>query len=375
MPPTPWWKHKLARKTAKVGAEVAKLAVHLNSSTSMLGKTSVLLGAAGALIGEEDPLMTEMAFLSKIDAVGLTNEVTLNVLIEKGRAFPGRSRGHEVEYILKDEHSSLRVFWVSTARDHNTYPKGPWCQGGTPEQAEALIGRVLWECLGPSAELVLTSDNTSSLRPSPLSSHAPSYIAEKTHADTVVHNSQGRNRVILLYGPPGTGKSYAARHVAHLRGEFTLRHQPTHWSRSTLSPLMRFMRPKTLIIEDIDRNVANNLLHLIEESRTLCPLTIITANYPELLDPAMRRPGRFDEIIRIETLDPSVILKMIPDADEDTKQRVLALPVAYVEEYRTCLEAFGPKRAANRLKELETLAADLKQAKPQPNPFGPQTAQ
>lgn len=374
MTSTPWWKHKLVRKTTKVGAEVAKLAVHLNSSTSMLGRASVLLGAADALIGEEHPLLTEMALLPKIESTGLLNHLILDVLFESGRAAPGRSRGDQIEYILADEHSDLRVIWVATTKDYDTHPKGPWYQGGTAQEGSALIGRALWEILGSRAELDLHGSENSALRSDPLESHATSHLAEKIHAEAAAHNDRGRNRVLMLYGPPGTGKSYIARHVAHLRGGFSLRHEPHHWSRSNLTPLMGLMRPKTLIIDDVDRSSTTELPHIIEHVRGLCPLTIVSANYPDLLDPALRRPGRFDESIHVTSLDPNVVIGMVSDADDATKQRLLAIPVAYVEEYQACLEAFGPQRAEERLVELESLAANIEKAKPQPNPFSrPQT--
>lgn len=194
--------------------------------------------------------------------------------------------------------------------------------------------------------------------------HASSVFAESLHANIKSYNEKGHNRVVLLHGPPGTGKSYVARHVAHLRGGFSLRHKPGHYSERLIPEMCALLRPRTLILDDLDRGTVDGILDFLEKARVICPLIIVTANYPEKLDPALRRPGRFDESFHVEAIDPNVVCCMAPNADQETFQRLLAIPVAYIEEYRTCLSVHGPERAHKRLEELEALASEVRKAKP-----------
>ncbi|MGC2549435.1 MAG: AAA family ATPase [Candidatus Sulfotelmatobacter sp.] len=129
---------------------------------------------------------------------------------------------------------------------------------------------------------------------------------------------------VLLYGPPGTGKTLLARAVAaesrvhfiHLNGPEIMRKFYGE-SEAKLRELFEEAArnaPSILFIDEIDavapkraevtgeveKRVVAQLLSLMDGFVARGQVIVIGAtNIPEVLDPALRRPGRFDREIEI----------------------------------------------------------------------------
>jgi transitional endoplasmic reticulum ATPase len=129
---------------------------------------------------------------------------------------------------------------------------------------------------------------------------------------------------VLLYGPPGTGKTLLARAVAaesrvhfiHLNGPEIMRKfygESEAKLRQVFEEAAR-QAPAILFIDEIDavapkraevtgeveKRVVAQLLSLMDGFVARGQVIVIGAtNIPEVLDPALRRPGRFDREIEI----------------------------------------------------------------------------
>jgi len=129
---------------------------------------------------------------------------------------------------------------------------------------------------------------------------------------------------VLLYGPPGTGKTLLARAVAaesrvhfiHLNGPEIMRKfygESEARLREVFEEAAR-RAPAILFIDEIDavapkrsdvageveKRVVAQLLSLMDGFVSRGQVIVIGAtNIPEVLDPALRRPGRFDREIEI----------------------------------------------------------------------------
>ncbi len=129
---------------------------------------------------------------------------------------------------------------------------------------------------------------------------------------------------VLLYGPPGTGKTLLARAVAaesrvhfiHLNGPEVMRKfygESEAKLREVFEEAARHA-PAILFIDEIDavapkraevsgeveKRVVAQLLSLMDGFIARGQVIVIGAtNIPEVLDPALRRPGRFDREIEI----------------------------------------------------------------------------
>lgn len=136
-------------------------------------------------------------------------------------------------------------------------------------------------------------------------------------------------RGILLYGPPGTGKTLLAKAVAkeseanfiHIKGPSLL----SMWVGESEKGIRkvferaRQVAPCVVFFDEIDalagrrgmeagtkvtERVLNQLLAEIDGLEDLKEVTVIGAtNRPDMLDPALLRPGRFDRIILVDIPD------------------------------------------------------------------------
>jgi transitional endoplasmic reticulum ATPase len=135
-------------------------------------------------------------------------------------------------------------------------------------------------------------------------------------------------RGVLLYGPPGTGKTLLAKAVANeSEAHFILLNGPEIMSKfygeseKKIRELFEDAEknaPSIIFIDELDslapkredstgeveRRVVSQLLTMMDGLKTRGKVVIIGAtNRPEAIDPALRRPGRFDREVEISVPD------------------------------------------------------------------------
>ena len=136
---------------------------------------------------------------------------------------------------------------------------------------------------------------------------------------------------VLLYGPPGTGKTLLARAVAHETNSSFIKLIGSELVRKYIGEGARLVRelfklaeekaPSIMFIDEIDaigakrtesatsgdREVQRTLMQLLAEMdgfNVRGDVRIIGAtNRPDIIDPAMLRPGRFDRLIEVQLPD------------------------------------------------------------------------
>ncbi len=141
---------------------------------------------------------------------------------------------------------------------------------------------------------------------------------------------------VLLYGPPGTGKTMVARAVAHETKTTFIRVISSELVQKFIGEGARLVRdifnmarekaPSIVFIDEIDavgskrmdlatsgdREVQRTLMQLLSELDGFDArgdVRIIAAtNRPDILDPALLRPGRFDRMIEFPLPDEEAIM-------------------------------------------------------------------
>ncbi|MBW3017141.1 CDC48 family AAA ATPase, partial [Candidatus Woesearchaeota archaeon] len=143
-------------------------------------------------------------------------------------------------------------------------------------------------------------------------------------------------KAILLYGAPGTGKTLLAKAVAHeTEANFILVNGPELLSKwvgesekgvRKIFHKARQVAPSIIFFDEIDalaprrgmgsdnqvtERVVNQILTEMDGLQELTDVVIIGAtNRPDIVDPALLRPGRFDRIILAEVPDEKTRAKI-----------------------------------------------------------------
>ncbi|MDO8460799.1 MAG: CDC48 family AAA ATPase, partial [Nanoarchaeota archaeon] len=158
-----------------------------------------------------------------------------------------------------------------------------------------------------------------------------------SHHDSFIRLGIRAPRGILLYGPPGTGKTLLAKAVAkesesnfiHIKGPSLL----SMWVGKSEEGVRkvferaRQVAPCVIFFDEVDAlaarrgldagtkvtdRVLNQLLAEMDGLEDLKDVTVIGAtNRPDMVDPALLRPGRFDRIILVDVPDESSRIKIL----------------------------------------------------------------
>src|SRR5271155_4516509 len=161
---------------------------------------------------------------------------------------------------------------------------------------------------------------------------------------------------VLLYGPPGTGKTLLARAVAaesrvhfiHLNGPEIMRKfygeseaklREVFEEAARRAPAILFIdeidavAPKrTEVTGEVEKRVVAQLLSLMDGFVARGQVIVIGAtNIPEVLDPALRRPGRFDREIEIGVPNNQARLQIL-------RIHTRAMPLAHDVDLREIAE-------------------------------------
>ncbi len=189
---------------------------------------------------------------------------------------------------------------------------------------------------------------------------------------------------VLLHGPPGTGKTLLAKAVANeTNSHFILINGPEIMSKfygqSEENIRKKFEEaeknaPSIIFIDEIDaiaskreetkgeveRRVVAQLLALMDGLKSRGKVVVIAAtNVPNILDPALRRPGRFDREIEIGVPGKKGRLEVL-------KIHTRNMPLDgrfYTDIFKEKILKHIKDMDSANLKELDDLNAKLKESK------------
>jgi adenylate kinase family enzyme len=240
---------------------------------------------------------------------------------------------------------------------------GPYLHRERGIATARALGACIWRDLGVAHLRCVNED----IRPvaEALDDAFPRELVQTLGVRLGAFAKQSIPRSVLLEGPPGTGKSTAVRMIVRDLGFRSLHIDLRALAiggedvraSADISPRLRgwitVLRPDAVIIDDIDRVLDDTqLFDLLEWMSRKCKLVAATANVTENMAPALLRPGRFDEVIRVDEPEPALVRRLVGD-DAAVFERVKAWPVAYVAEYAKRAKSLGREAAWSELDELE----------------------
>ncbi len=192
-----------------------------------------------------------------------------------------------------------------------------------------------------------------------------STAAEGWVDDLKAFSAAGVKRTILFHGPAGTGKSTLARTICEKMGVRSLRVRVEdigYLGSEAVGEIIGIFEPDAVIFDDLDRSMSQiALFEMMEMLHRRVAVVFATVNHLSSLADALKRPGRFDDVVYVSKLDEIAMRQLLGEYAEDAFDIVKDWPVAFVKEYCTRRRVLGAARALTSVKELQQRVQELMQ--------------
>ncbi len=373
-----------ARRLLEIGSEAADVLVHLQDRASPVGLTAVGLRVINS-VREHRARSPEEHFAKwrTLELGRLRDQALVAARVDPEAVVSEVPGMHEKHPALITQLGPFGFGWAisGSLKDPKARARHCWIHAETDvDEALQRVGRALWTELDSSEGCIATETVEDEVRLQ-LEAEEPGETLASARGDEIYERvsaflDKGVHRSLFLLGEPGVGKSSMLRYIAQRKGGFRLRFRLGRLQDvppAALSKIVIMLRPDVLIIDDLDRYVmghegyydnkdreenatpeASAMLEPLEVFNRYVPLVMVSANFSKTITAALLRPGRFDEILTVDELDPELYRKMLPDAPEKIVSQLARTktPVAYVVELKKRVEVLGHEGAATEMREL-----------------------
>lgn len=246
-----------------------------------------------------------------------------------------------------------------------------WCNKGQEgfDSFNRKIQKIIWQksnILEVTIEKIENTEQEIVINLSPANFPNLMEIKEFKNILTYCQKANDKNifRGILLYGNPGTGKSACSLYVAHALNMRTLHLKSisNNIEVSLLKEIINTYEPDIIIIDDLDRSsmLQSGYLELLEFVSNNCKFIFATVNNISNFDKALLRPGRFDEIIKFNSLDHKILIGMLSDELKVYFDKIKDWPISYILELIKRSEFLSPEEAIEDISNLSKRIIEAK---------------
>lgn len=160
-----------------------------------------------------------------------------------------------------------------------------------------------------------------------------------------------------------SGKSTLARTICEKIGVRSLRVRVEDISSlgtQSVGEIISIFEPDAIIFDDLDRSASQlALFEMMEMLHQRVSFVFATVNHLSSLADALKRPGRFDDVVYVSRLDENAMRKLLGEYADDAYDIVKDWPVAFVKEYIVRRHVLGAARALSSIKELQVRVKEL----------------
>lgn len=272
----------------------------------------------------------------------------------------------------------VRIGWVKENDDNTTTDILAHVDGY--EDSVKFVRDILWSTIDPSRIVLSAAEKNYDAMSRP-SSHKSSSGGQmrvvtddlicsvnSTSADEWVSylkrcDELNIKRTILFYGKPGCGKSTLARTICEKLGVRSLRVRVEdigYLSTESIGEIISIFKPDAIVFDDLDRSTSQlALFEMMEMLHTRVKLVFATVNHLNSLADALKRPGRFDEIVHINNLDEIAVRELVGTVPDEVFELIKKWPVAFIKEYMIRCKIMGSEKALSSIKELQKRVKEL----------------
>lgn len=159
-----------------------------------------------------------------------------------------------------------------------------------------------------------------------------------------------------------SGKSNLVKGITHcLKAKCVRFTDLSSMNNAFVAEILRTLNPDAVVLEDIDHmsmDEIDDLLDKLEDFNNQKKLIFATANQVRKLDDALLRPGRFDEVKEIKTLDEEVLMNLVEN-DEELFQISKSFPVAFTVELLKRVKVLGKEKALQNMQDIKDRVDNL----------------
>ena len=342
-----------AKRALEIGSEAANVLVHLQHGPSAIGLAAVGMRVVNSVREHRSQTPDEyFASWKPLELGTLASQALAAMRSDPDVLCAQVPATHDEAPAVITTAGDMELGWAISGSLKNPDVRVRKCwirHDGDVALVLQRLGQALWTNMGTSTGVIVTrgSEEDDDLR----------FIAEDD--EEILPSATGReiHERINKFKERGHYRSFRLGKLGEV--------QPR-----SLTRIVQILRPDVLVIDDLDRYVMSGNAHGEEEEQQtpeanamldpldvfdkIVQLVLVSANFSNAITKALLRPGRFAEMIHMDTLDDALYEQMLPGAPP---KLIAALkrekvPIVYVEELAKRVDALGYEDAAEEMKEL-----------------------
>ncbi len=346
-----------------IAADVSDIAIHLRSKPTRFDLACIGVKIASSAIHHYEKI-TQSPFnkFTPPEEMGVMSDFIFDVCKQNFDMEPETYQN--TEYYIFSLPENIIIGFVIT--EELIY--GPYIKNKKMTEFIDFINPYIWDYINTNHALALFTDIGDMFTMRFIKDNFKDIVLPSKKAETLFQrikqfHNHNINRSMMLYGSSGSGKSSCLKYIISKFQDKCLRLSVSDMEEISTHYIIsacKLLKPNILVIDDFDRIPRpDKFLSELELLNSTIKLIMVTVNNIHILDPAVIRPGRFDELVKFEEIDKEIIDQMLKGIPKRQQNILRQMPIAYIDEFHKRKNVLGINEALQELKEFENQAKEI----------------